>query len=589
MAPTTTEEDAFVALYRERYGPMVRLAYLMVGSRGVAEELVQDAFVSVHRSWSRATHPSAHLETGRDPPIAASSAGTGPSRRNVMTCRSLDDRRREPRPCCSSTPPSRRSPTPTCSRVISHPNIQLRGTTSGPSERRFGREARRVLAQGVAGGSCSAGAGEASGLGSGLGQPGGEMGEEVVDVEVVVVGGGIAGSALAGRLAAGGVSALVLEQVETFRDRVRGETVVPWGVREVVALGVEHVLLGAGGRYSNGFIQYDETLEPAAAEANMVPLSAITPDVSGQLNVGHPEASEALLAHASAAGADVRRGVADVHVTAGHSPEVTWTEGGRAHRARGRLVVGADGRTSTVRRQLGIALEERPAELFGAGLLVRTADGLVDANTFGTEGENCFIAFPRQGDLTRLYLMVDIARQPEFTGPGRAERFLSSFRTACFPGSEAYAAAEVAGPCGGAPMTDSWTVGAPAAPGAVLIGDSAGWNDPLIGQGLSVAFRDARAVSDILLTGSDWTPSAFAPWVDERRERMHRLLVAAHIATRLRCDFTEAGRRRRRKAFDAMFTDANVLAQIACTLMGPEAFPADAFTDEAVAGTLAIA
>ena len=54
-------EDPLVELYRERYEPMVRLAYLMVGDRATAEELVQDAFVSVHRSWSRATNPPAYL------------------------------------------------------------------------------------------------------------------------------------------------------------------------------------------------------------------------------------------------------------------------------------------------------------------------------------------------------------------------------------------------------------------------------------------------------------------------------------------------------------------------------------------------
>jgi hypothetical protein len=69
---------------------------------------------------------------------------------------------------------------------------------------------------------------------------------------------------------------------------------------------------------------------------------------------------------------------------------------------------------------------------------------------------------------------------------------------------------------------------------------------------------------------------------------MRRLFVAAHVATRLRCDFSEIGRRRRRKALDAMFTEPAVLAQVACTLMGPEAFPAEAFSDEAVAATLAI-
>ena len=60
-ATVVEEEDGFVALYRERYEPMVRLAFLMIGDRAVAEELVQDAFVSVHRSWHRATQPSAYL------------------------------------------------------------------------------------------------------------------------------------------------------------------------------------------------------------------------------------------------------------------------------------------------------------------------------------------------------------------------------------------------------------------------------------------------------------------------------------------------------------------------------------------------
>jgi len=66
MAATMPEDDrdqAFVALYRERYELMVRLAYLLTGRQAIAEELVQDAFVSVHRSWERATNPAAYLRT----------------------------------------------------------------------------------------------------------------------------------------------------------------------------------------------------------------------------------------------------------------------------------------------------------------------------------------------------------------------------------------------------------------------------------------------------------------------------------------------------------------------------------------------
>ena len=37
VSATDDHEDAFVALYRARYDPMVRLAYLMVGDRDAAD------------------------------------------------------------------------------------------------------------------------------------------------------------------------------------------------------------------------------------------------------------------------------------------------------------------------------------------------------------------------------------------------------------------------------------------------------------------------------------------------------------------------------------------------------------------------
>jgi len=56
VAPGTLAE-----LYRERYVAMVRLAFLMVGSTTIAEELVQDAFARMHRHWEHTEHPKAYL------------------------------------------------------------------------------------------------------------------------------------------------------------------------------------------------------------------------------------------------------------------------------------------------------------------------------------------------------------------------------------------------------------------------------------------------------------------------------------------------------------------------------------------------
>jgi RNA polymerase sigma-70 factor (sigma-E family) len=54
---------SFDALYAREARPMLRLAYLMVGSHAVAEEVVQDAFAKVYEKWHRIDAPGAYLRT----------------------------------------------------------------------------------------------------------------------------------------------------------------------------------------------------------------------------------------------------------------------------------------------------------------------------------------------------------------------------------------------------------------------------------------------------------------------------------------------------------------------------------------------
>lgn len=405
--------------------------------------------------------------------------------------------------------------------------------------------------------------------------------------DVVVVGGGIGGSSLAGRLARAGLAVLVLERDAQFRDRVRGEVMMPWGVVEARRLGVEQLMLDAGGGFIGTAVGYDETVTPAEAEAGILPMGMFHEGVPGFLGVGHPQASEAFATDAAAAGATVVRSVGSIEVTAGSAPSVRYETDGTAHEATARMVVGADGRASIVRKQLGIDLHENTPRAFLSGLLVNDLhEWPEDQSTIGTCGDVQYLVFPRPGGVVRLYLAYDIAAKDRFTGPERVRRFLDAFRVDSLPLGEAIAAATPAGPCGGHPGYDSWT-DRPMVEGAVLVGDAAGWSDPMIGQGLSVAMRDARTVAEVLL-GDDWSTTAFEPYAQERAERMRRLRLVVHVVTALRATFTPAGASRRATFFGGMLSDPLSLGLMVAMLGGPEQPDPEVFTDDNVERILAM-
>jgi RNA polymerase sigma-70 factor (sigma-E family) len=57
----TLAAETFEELFARERGPMVRVAYLITGSRAVAEEVTHDAFVRVYQRWGRIERPGAYL------------------------------------------------------------------------------------------------------------------------------------------------------------------------------------------------------------------------------------------------------------------------------------------------------------------------------------------------------------------------------------------------------------------------------------------------------------------------------------------------------------------------------------------------
>jgi 2-polyprenyl-6-methoxyphenol hydroxylase-like FAD-dependent oxidoreductase len=401
--------------------------------------------------------------------------------------------------------------------------------------------------------------------------------------DVVVVGGGIAGSALAATLARRGLGVTVLEQQYEYRDRVRGEYLPAWGVAEVQRLGLAGVFLVTGGSVVKWRLPYDEAWSAEVAVASARDNSRILRGVPGAYCGSHPAACRALSRAAEEAGAVFVRGVGGVRVCPEARPEVCYRQEGVERRQRCRIVVGADGRRSVVRQQAGIALQTAAPTHLISGLLVDDVpEWPQDTSTSGTQGDVMFLIFPQGGARLRLYLCTSLDQAHRYAGRDGSRRFLDEFRRlSCLPWAPAVAVSRPIGPCATFPGDDTWTA-APIASGVVLVGDAAGYNDPILGQGLAIALRDARVLGDLLLAEPEWDLNALAPYTRERGERMRRLRFTASLVAALQADFSPGARDRRAKFYKRVRAGAEpaLPLPLAAATAGPETVPEEVFTPE---------
>lgn len=61
LAETFSLEERFDLVYRQEHARLVRLAHLITGSNGVAEELVHDVFIGAYRRWHHIDDPTGYL------------------------------------------------------------------------------------------------------------------------------------------------------------------------------------------------------------------------------------------------------------------------------------------------------------------------------------------------------------------------------------------------------------------------------------------------------------------------------------------------------------------------------------------------
>ncbi len=318
------------------------------------------------------------------------------------------------------------------------------------------------------------------------------------EYDIVTVGGGLGGAAVAAVMAKAGARVLVVERETRFQDRVRGEFMEPWGVAETRRLGIYDAIRNAAN--DSPFWQ----IYLSGMKLDRRDCVATTPHNLPNLAIYHPVLQELVLAEAAKAGAEVRRGAKVREVKPGNPPTVAVESNGRVEELTPRLVVGADGRSSMVRKWCGFATQREPERYYIAGLLFEEMPAPADT-AFGaynpTLGQVGYL-FPQGDGRVRAYDVYPIDADFRLQGESSIDRFVAEALRSGVP-PEYYAGARASGPLASFISADHW-VESPYRDGVVLIGDAASASDPIWGQGLSLTCRDARVLTDLLRESQDW-------------------------------------------------------------------------------------
>ena len=357
--------------------------------------------------------------------------------------------------------------------------------------------------------------------------------------DVVIVGGGVAGASLAGLLAREGLGVAVIEREAVFRDRVRGEGIHPWGVAEAERAGLLPVLQAAG---ANPLPVWQTYTNRKPDE----PYHWADDSVGGHVEMGvyHPALQDASLQWAAEQGATVFRPATAVAGRVGKEPEVTLEADGRTTTLSARLLVGADGRYSRVRQWIGATTEKDPVHhRFGGGLLQGVQLDASSAHAGSYPGGRAYL-LPQGNGKARAYVVISPERLEEKQAQ-RPEQFIAVCASVLPEG--ALEGVTPAGPVAFFPNADIWSSKL-TAPGVVLIGDAAGANDPSVGNGLSLVYRDVRTLRDLLLSTGDWD-NATEEYARRRQQDLSVLRAHAQWLAKLTTEEgPEADERRQRVA-----------------------------------------
>lgn len=305
--------------------------------------------------------------------------------------------------------------------------------------------------------------------------------------DVIVVGGGPAGTAAAILLRQQGRDVLLLDQARFPRDKVCGEGISPEAWRLLDLLGLK---------------QSVQALRPHPLRG----MTLVAPDGTSfrgdyrdrhGLAVRRLDFDSVLLQGARASGVEVQEScrVVDLVIENGQVQGVIVERGRGPETFGARLVMGADGRRSVVARKLGLLAEHPRFRKFAVRGYWEGMEGLEERGEMHVGGGGyCGIA-PLSPTRANVAFVLDQAEMAPVAGD--LEAFYRSALERRWP--------RIAERLARARLFDKPRAIGPlallsrgvSAPGVLLVGDAAGFYDPFTGEGVTLALRSAEIASRV--------------------------------------------------------------------------------------------
>jgi len=335
--------------------------------------------------------------------------------------------------------------------------------------------------------------------------------------DVIVVGAGPAGAATAMFMSERGLDVLVLDRAIFPRPKICGEYLSPESARILDRLGVLKAIDASGAVPLQGM--RITAPDGTVLEARYRAIDGRQPYRGHAMALSRSLLDSILVDRLRALPVELREGVRVTDLVV-EGDRVTGVETldaeGRRETIAAPLVIGADGRASVVAHRLGCRHPHRLRRI----ALVTYVRGLADCRDVGeifVDPPDYAILNPLAPDRINMSLVVPL----DHIGPwrGRLETFFAA-RVKQLPhlarrlaGAERVAPVEAMGPL-------AYRVTAPAHGGVLLVGDAAGFYDPLTGEGVFSALRGAELAAETAgraLARGDVSAAGLAEYREARR------------------------------------------------------------------------